>query len=107
MDQPIVLYRDAAGGLGAREDRCCHRGAALTYGTVVAQDLQCGYHGLIYDEVGWCVAVPGPDKIPPQTEVCSYRVVERQQFIWICMDDTSLADDRLIIDYPYHDQPDT
>ena len=35
MNEPIVLYRDANGDVGALEDRCCHRGAPLTHGEVM------------------------------------------------------------------------
>ena len=107
MDQPIVLFRNSDGKVAALEDRCCHRGAPLTHGALVAQGLQCGYHGLIYDAAGRCVGIPGQDKIPPQARVRSYPVVERQQFVWIWMGDPDHADENLIIDYPYHDQSDT
>ena len=105
MDQPIVLYRDAQGVPGALEDRCCHRGAPLTHGTVVEAGLQCGYHGLTFDTNGNCVRVPGQKNIPTQARVRSFPLVERNQIMWIWMGDPALADDSQIIDYPYHDQP--
>ena len=40
MDQPMVLYRDAEGNVGALEDRCCHRGAPLTHGHISDKGLQ-------------------------------------------------------------------
>ena len=106
MNQPIVLFRDKAGRIGALEDRCCHRGAPLTQGSVVARGLQCGYHGLIFDTAGTCVVVPGQNNIPPDARVVSYPVVERDQIVWIWMGDPALADDSEVIPYPYHDQPD-
>ncbi|PON11326.1 hypothetical protein C2W62_45440, partial [Candidatus Entotheonella serta] len=106
MNEPLVLFRDATGAVGALEDRCCHRGAPLTHGEVVAEGIQCGYHGLIFDFTGTCVKVPGQDTVPRKAVVRSYPVVERQQFIWIWMGDPALADEGKIIDYPYHDQPD-
>jgi len=106
MNQPMVIYRDADGKAGALEDRCCHRGAPLTHGEVVAQGLQCGYHGLIYDTSGACVAIPGQKNIPPDAGVVAYPVVERHKIIWIWMGDPALADKSRIVDYPYHDQPD-
>ena len=106
MNQPIVLFRDSASKVGALEDRCCHRGAPLTLGTVVEQGLQCGYHGLIFDTAGTCVDVPGQNNIPPQARVASYPVVERDQIVWIWMGDPALADESEVIPYPYHDQPD-
>ena len=106
MNQPIVLFRDADGRAAALEDRCCHRGAPLTHGTVVADGIECGYHGLVYDRTGRCVRVPGQERIAGEARVQSYPVVERQQFVWIWMGDPALADEGAILDFPYHDQPD-
>ena len=103
MDQPIVLYRDAKGDVGALEDRCCHRGAPLTHGHIIDQGLQCGYHGLTFDTKGDCVMVPGQKNIPPQAHVRHFPLVERNQILWIWMGDPALADESQIVDYPYHD----
>ena len=103
MHQPIVLYRDARGRVGALEDRCCHRGAPLTHGTVVEAGLQCGYHGLTYDTSGACVVVPGQKNIPREARIRSYPVVEKNRNVWIWMGDPALADESRIVDYPYHD----
>ena len=105
MNEPIVLYRDADGTPGGLEDRCCHRGAPLTHGTIVEAGLECGYHGLTFDTKGNCVRIPGQKNIPPQARVRSYPVVERDQILWIWMGDPARADETLIVDYPYHDQP--
>ena len=103
MDQPIVIYRDAKGDVGALEDRCCHRGAPLTHGHIIDQGLQCGYHGLTFDTKGDCVMVPGQKNIPPQAHVRHFPLVERNQILWIWMGDPALADETQIVDYPYHD----
>ena len=103
MSEPIVFYRDAAGDVGALEDRCCHRGAPLTHGKVVPQGLECGYHGLIYGTDGRCVAVPGQKNVPPEARVRAYPVVERNQNVWVWMGDPALADESRIVPYPYHD----
>ncbi len=99
MNQPIVLFRDTAGNVGALEDRCCHRGAPLPHGKVVEQGLQCGYHGLVYDTTGACVTVPGQKNIPPDARVTAYPIVERHQIIWIWMGDPARADESLIPDW--------
>ena len=93
MDQPVVLYRDATGKVGALEDRCCHRGAPLTHGAVVEAGLQCGYHGLIYDTDGKCVVVPGQKNVPKDARIRSFPVVERNKNVWIWMGDPALADE--------------
>jgi nitrite reductase/ring-hydroxylating ferredoxin subunit len=54
-NEPIVLFREAAGLVGALTDRCCHRAAPLSMGSVVEEGIQCGYHGLVIDGSGRCV----------------------------------------------------
>jgi phenylpropionate dioxygenase-like ring-hydroxylating dioxygenase large terminal subunit len=66
LNEPIVLFRDASGTVAAIEDRCCHRGTPLAFGRVVAEGLECGYHGLIFDAAGKCVLVPGGHLVPPR-----------------------------------------
>ena len=102
MDEPIAFFRDASGKVGAVEDRCCHRGAALTDGKVIETGLQCGYHGLVFNGKGQCVEIPGQDAIPPMAKIKSYPIVEKQEFVWIWMGDPALADESKIIDWPYH-----
>jgi phenylpropionate dioxygenase-like ring-hydroxylating dioxygenase large terminal subunit len=104
-NQPLVIYRGPDGKVGVLEDRCCHRGAALSMGEVTPQGLQCGYHGMIFDAAGKCVHIPGQDTIPPQARVRSFPVVERQEFIWVWLGDADKADERLIVDYPWNDDP--
>ncbi|MEL0020472.1 MAG: aromatic ring-hydroxylating dioxygenase subunit alpha [Rickettsiales bacterium] len=103
MNQPMVIFRDADGKVGALEDRCCHRGAPLTHGRVVDEGIQCGYHGLIFDTQGTCVVVPGQKNIPPAARVRSYPLVERNEILWIWMGDPARADESQIVDYSYHD----
>ncbi len=105
LGEQIVLFRDPSGNAAALEDRCCHRGAPLTEGRVVENGLQCGYHGLVFDASGRCVEVPGQDAPPNEARVRAWRVVERQQFVWIWMGDPAHADESAIVDYPFHDQP--
>jgi phenylpropionate dioxygenase-like ring-hydroxylating dioxygenase large terminal subunit len=102
LNQPVVLYRDRIGKVVALEDRCCHRGLPLAHGTVVAEGLQCGYHGLVYDSSGACVRVPGQDTIPARARVRSYPVVEQDEFVWIWMGEAEKADPSRIVSYPYH-----
>jgi len=105
MNEPIAIFRNAEGKICAVEDRCCHRGAALTAGKVVENGLQCGYHGLVYDGEGKCVEIPGQDMIPSIARIKHYPVVEKQEFIWIWMGDPKLATPETIVDWHIHDQP--
>jgi phenylpropionate dioxygenase-like ring-hydroxylating dioxygenase large terminal subunit len=101
-NDPLVMFRDADGKVGALEDRCCHRATPLRLGTVIEQGLQCGYHGLVFDRSGRCVRVPGQELIPERARVRSYPVVEKDEIIWIWMGEAAKADASRIVDYPWH-----
>ena len=102
-NEPVVLFRDRSGRPAALVDRCCHRSAPLSLGEVVPDGIQCGYHGLTFDNSGRCVAVPGQSHIADSVRVQSYPVVEKNQFVWIWMGDAARADTSRIVDFPYHD----
>ena len=73
---PLVLFRDRENRAAALADRCCHRAAPLHMGSVVEAGLQCGYHGLVFDGSGRCVAIPGQSRIPEDACVRSYPIVD-------------------------------
>lgn len=100
--EDLVIYRERNGTVRVLEDRCCHRGVRLSLGSVEKDGIMCGYHGLVYDGSGRCVDNPG-EKKTHSFRVRSYPTVERQKFIWVWTGDPELADEDLIIDFPYHD----
>jgi phenylpropionate dioxygenase-like ring-hydroxylating dioxygenase large terminal subunit len=104
--EPVVLFRTDAGTPAALEDRCCHRHLPLSLGKRAGDRIQCGYHGLEFDTSGTCVAVPGQSKVPPGANVRAYPVVERHRYIWIWPGDPAMADEALIPDYHWNDDPD-
>ena len=105
LNEPVVLYRKSDGTPVALENRCCHRHAPLSLGKVIGDDLQCGYHGLLYDSTGACKNVPVQDTIPPTAGVRAYPVVERWRWVWIWMGDPALADESLIPNWFWMDHP--
>src|SRR5262245_28347173 len=96
LGEPVVLYRTERGEPVGLEDRCCHRQLPLSMGTVLGNDLRCGYHGLKFDPSGKCVEIPGQDSIPPQAKVRSYPLHEKYNWVWIWMGDPAKADPALI-----------
>ncbi len=71
LGEPWALVRlptaDGATRLVAFADRCPHRLAPLSAGTVVGETLQCGYHGWCFDGEGACTVIPAigeSDHIP-------------------------------------------
>jgi phenylpropionate dioxygenase-like ring-hydroxylating dioxygenase large terminal subunit len=91
MDERILVYRKEHGGFVALEDRCPHRFARLSKGSLKDDKVVCGYHGLTFDETGECVANPFAAS-PPRCRVRSYPVLERHGSIWIWMGSPALAD---------------
>jgi len=102
---PVVLFRDGSGRAAALVDRCCHRAAPLHLGSLVEAGIQCGYHGLVFDTTGRCVAIPGQKQIPQDAQVRSYPTIERDELVWLWMGDPALADPARIVDFPYHNYP--
>jgi vanillate O-demethylase monooxygenase subunit len=86
LGEPWVVAR-LDGTIVAFADRCPHRLAPLSIGTVCGARLQCQYHGWMFDASGACVAIPslGPGAaIPPRAAVRSAAgVAERYGLIWI------------------------
>jgi len=91
LGEPVVLYRKTNGTVVALEDRCAHRRLPLSAGRLIGDSLQCGYHGLVYDERGRCVSIPGQADHAAYG-VRHYPVVERDQFVSVWMGDADNAD---------------
>jgi len=69
LNEPIILYRTEVGTAIALEDRCCQRDLPLSLGKIVGENIQRGYHGVMFDATGACIDVPGQLKISPGAEV--------------------------------------
>ena len=105
-DEPLVLYRDAGGRPVALEDRCAHRAAPLSKGTLVGDVLRCGYHGLCYDTSGKCVSIPGQAYLPTRARVRAFPATEKHRLVWVWMGDPERADLALVPDVHWLDHPD-
>jgi len=73
-------------------DRCPHREAPLSAGTVVDGTLTCPYHGWSFGGGGRCVRIPssGPDAtIPPAARLETVAVRERYGLVWVCLDESA------------------
>ena len=87
-DQKIVLFRDKEKKPVAMLDRCLHRAALLSFGTVKDGVLTCPYHSWSYDSLGRVINIPseGPQQKSTKHK-CNkvYPVVEKDGMIWIWM----------------------
>lgn len=87
-DLPIVVFRGADGRVGAFVDRCPHRSVPLSFGSVVGNTLQCGYHGWRFETDGRCTTVPALVGEPDHPARCAValQVREQQGFVWVWAD---------------------
>lgn len=95
LDRPILLYRTGAGSVVALDDRCPHRWAPLSKGTLFGDNIECKYHGIMFGPDGKCVKIPTQEHISNNCKVHAYPILESGPFIWVWMGDP----DR-IADYP-------
>ena len=95
----VVLFRGLDGAPVALENRCAHRNLPLSEGRLIGDEIECGYHGLVFGRDGVCTHVPGQDDVPGWARVKSYPVVERDRWVFVWMGDPDEADPDLVPDY--------
>ncbi|KAJ8609644.1 hypothetical protein CTAYLR_006292 [Chrysophaeum taylorii] len=90
FDEAVVLWRDGA-GIRCVADRCPHRLAALSQGSVEPDgSLRCFYHGWAFDGDGKCVAIPQLPRdatIPKTACARPYPTSVREGIVWVWMGD--------------------
>lgn len=91
LDTPVLMYRTEAGEVVAMEDRCPHRLAPLSLGTLHGDAVECGYHGFRFGPDGKCAHVPTMGSVPAYCAE-SYPVRESGPFVWIYLGDRSVID---------------
>ena len=106
MDEPILIYRTEAGEPVALYDRCPHRFAPLSRGTLRGDIVQCMYHGLQFGPSGKCVHNPHGETIASANQVRSYAVQEKYDLVWIWMGEPGVAPNRDVPDLSYMTAPD-
>ncbi|MDP1557683.1 MAG: Rieske (2Fe-2S) protein [Nitrosomonas sp.] len=92
--ESIVLVRTASGKIFALEDRCAQRQVPLHAGVVNGEQIQCCYHGWVYDSNGSCVNIPyaGKNERIPHS-VRSYPCKEAYGLIFVFPGDRNKAED--------------
>lgn len=105
LGERVAIFRGASGAYAALADACPHRKVPLSMGRVQGDDLECGYHGLVFDCSGACVRVPSGDQAPKGAEVRSYPIEARYGLLWIWMGDARLADPATIFEAEHWGDP--
>jgi phenylpropionate dioxygenase-like ring-hydroxylating dioxygenase large terminal subunit len=88
LGRNVVLWRTPSGSVLAAPDRCPHRQAPLSIGTVEDGCLTCAYHGWTFGDEGRCVLVPSATegvRPPPRAHLDPYDCEERYGLVWICL----------------------
>ncbi len=85
LGQDLVLWRDSSGQVHALADQCPHRGARLSLGRVVGDQLECPYHGWRFEGGGACTHIPAvPDFQPsPRHGARSFATREAYGMLWV------------------------
>jgi phenylpropionate dioxygenase-like ring-hydroxylating dioxygenase large terminal subunit len=87
LGEKLVLWLDGDGNPAAVRDRCCHRSAQLSLGSVVDGRIACPYHGWQFNSSGKCVQVPQlpADKVPETYRVDWFLTQECYGYVWVCL----------------------
>jgi phenylpropionate dioxygenase-like ring-hydroxylating dioxygenase large terminal subunit len=95
---PLVLVRGPDGAPRVFEDRCPHRGAALSRGRLTVDGLACPYHGWSFDREGRCTATPGAPKTVSYSGIRlrTYTALERDGLLWVSEHAQRTLPDRII-----------
>jgi renierapurpurin 18,18'-hydroxylase len=106
--QPIALYRNAAGQAFALEDACPHKGIELHKGEVTGDCLACPYHGWEFNGEGQCVNIPyfPNDQKLPRANARSYPTREQYGIVWVFPGDRTQAEAHALPEVPEYDNPD-
>ena len=89
LGENIVLFLDAEGKAAALHDRCCHRTAKLSKGTVTNGLIACAYHGWQYNAAGKLVKIPQftDDQPVPDARVPSCFAESRYGYVWVALEE--------------------
>lgn len=91
LEEPLVLWRTKSGETVAQLDRCLHRNAKLSEGSIAGDCIRCPYHGWSFDRTGNCVRVPsdGPVECRVGRRLETLRTMEQDGFVWVFLGEPS------------------
>lgn len=95
--QDLAVWRSVSGVLSAWDNRCPHRGMALSHGFVRGEALACLYHGWHFGCDRHCTLIPShPDLTPPETiQTRAFSALEDGGVIWVSLEGEAQPSDDL------------
>lgn len=102
MDKKIVVWRNYK-TLVVQSDRCPHRGAKMSGGSVVGNTLECPYHGWRFDASGKCTFIPqkhGKSKIPKACNIETFDSIVHNGVLWAALDPPTAASPDIVAQHP-------
>jgi phenylpropionate dioxygenase-like ring-hydroxylating dioxygenase large terminal subunit len=93
LNRNLALWRDSTGRLNVVEDYCPHRGAPLSLGQIVGDNVMCPYHGIQITGKGAIAEVPPTPDCPliGKTFIKSYASREVAGAIFVYFGDPATA----------------
>ncbi|MEI6348592.1 MAG: aromatic ring-hydroxylating dioxygenase subunit alpha [Bacteroidota bacterium] len=86
FNEQLSLWRDEKNNVCCIADKCCHRGVSLSCGKIINGNLECPFHGFVYDKSGIVTIIPANGKnapVPKTMKVQSYETFEAYGLIWL------------------------
>ena len=86
LNLDLALWRDQDNNVCCIADKCCHRGASLSCGKIVNGNLECPFHGFLYNKSGQVTCIPANGRntaVPSAFNVPSYHILDAHGFIWM------------------------
>jgi phenylpropionate dioxygenase-like ring-hydroxylating dioxygenase large terminal subunit len=86
LNEWLAVFRDSDGKPVALRDKCIHRNSRLSKGKVHQGQIQCPYHGWVYDKTGKVVAIPSEGDNPRvcnARQALSYTTIEQDGFVYV------------------------
>lgn len=82
--EPLILYRSSNNKVIAAQDRCPHRSAPLSMGTVKNGSLTCRYHDWSFNNNGSASDIPNASKdMMKNISLFTYPCVEKDEIIFV------------------------
>jgi phenylpropionate dioxygenase-like ring-hydroxylating dioxygenase large terminal subunit len=103
----LAVFRGDDGKAVALRDRCMHRNSRLSQGKIIEGNIQCPYHGWVYDQAGRVVAVPAEGEDFQVTHgrcALSYDTREQDDFVYVRLAQNP-SEEFLPFSMPFYNQP--